>query len=338
LQLWPIGGKSLLSNLARNPPPLFSCFAEHVIMLSDNMRQRRDPEFGTVVAKARLGQWQDECVQQLMRERAATAVPQAQQQYRFTPVAVVTNELRHCINLTATMQWIKQYCNATDNRAYRICARPSKSLASGVLEYIYSLRDDQCSKYLPLLHLARGMPVMITQNESVKLGFANGALATVLWIQFPEHTTFTQVDWIVVGDTVQVHVPSALPDVIYVQLHEPQQRRVQNLPNCFADRSGVLPLVLKKRSVAISAKHKPHGYPTTCTLALFPLVPAFAVTVYKLQGISLDSIVLANLYESTKGNQPHLAYVALSRARSKDGLFLLRTIATVLLVDKHVYQ
>jgi hypothetical protein len=65
---------------------------------------------------------------------------------------------------------------------------------------------------------------------------------------------------------------------------------------------------------------------------------SFAITVYTVQGISLDSIVLANLYESTKGNQPHLAYVALSRARSKDGLFLLRTIATVLLVDKHVYQ
>jgi hypothetical protein len=55
---------------------------------------------------------------------------------------------------------------------------------------------------------------------------------------------------------------------------------------------------------------------------------SFAITVYKLQGISLDSIVLANLYESTKGNQPHLAYVALSRARSKDDLFLLRNFAT----------
>jgi hypothetical protein len=48
---------------------------------------------------------------------------------------------------------------------------------------------------------------------------------------------------------------------------------------------------------------------------------SFAITVYKLQGISLDSIVLANLYEVPREIEPHLAYVAL--LRSKDGLFLL---------------
>jgi hypothetical protein len=56
---------------------------------------------------------------------------------------------------------------------------------------------------------------------------------------------------------------------------------------------------------------------------------SFAITVYKLHGISLDSIVLVNLYESTKGNRT-ASRVRRSVASAFEGwpVPIMRTFAT----------
>ena len=55
------------------------------------------------------------------------------------------------------------------------------------------------------------------------------------------------------------------------------------------------------------------------TRTQFPLTVAFACTIHKVQGLSLDKlkVSIANAY------QPGLAYVALKPARTLDGLHLL---------------
>ena len=51
----------------------------------------------------------------------------------------------------------------------------------------------------------------------------------------------------------------------------------------------------------------------------FPLILAYAVTIHKCQGLSLNSAIIDL---SNKVLSPGMAYVALSRVRSLDGLYL----------------
>ena len=52
----------------------------------------------------------------------------------------------------------------------------------------------------------------------------------------------------------------------------------------------------------------------------FPLILAYAVTIHKCQGLSLDSAIIDL---SSKVFSPGMAYVALSRVRSLDGVYLM---------------
>ena len=51
----------------------------------------------------------------------------------------------------------------------------------------------------------------------------------------------------------------------------------------------------------------------------FPLILAYAVTIHKFQGLSLNSAIIDL---SNKVFSPGMAYVALSRVHSLDGLYL----------------
>ncbi len=91
-------------------------------------------------------------------------------------------------------------------------------------------------------------------------------------------------------------------------------------------------LWVKKQFVNVQFDHLPK--PTTITRARskfqvlkkfyvyrkqFPLIPAYAITIHKCQGLSLDRAIIDL---SDKVFSPGMAYVALSRVRTIEGVYL----------------
>lgn len=65
-----------------------------------------------------------------------------------------------------------------------------------------------------------------------------------------------------------------------------------------------------------------------------PLRLAWAVTIHKSQGMSLDAAEI----DLSKAFVPGMGYVALSRVRSLDGLFLGGLGPQALLLDRDIYE
>ena len=68
---------------------------------------------------------------------------------------------------------------------------------------------------------------------------------------------------------------------------------------------------------------------------LFPLQPAAGRSVHRAQGITLDKVVI-DLTQNATRKVPHLHYVALSRVRSMQNLYILNFNEDALKVDQQV--
>lgn len=131
----------------------------------------------------------------------------------------------------------------------------------------------------PILHLAIGARVMLRRNLWTSCGLVNGAIRTVT--------------------DIVVEPGEDFPLVIMIKFDRYRGPTV----------NGSVPIAPTESSW-VSNGHN-------CKRTQFPLLLAFAVTIHKAQGITLDKVVV-NLGE--KETSLGLAYVALSRVRTLEGL------------------
>lgn len=136
------------------------------------------------------------------------------------------------------------------------------------------------------LALCVGCRVMLTENLWTERGLVNGALGTV-----------TDIVW-----TQDI---AAAPTAIFVTFDKYDGPRLHS----DADGRAVVPIFRSARDFS-----RPQAQ---CRRLQFPLTVAYAVTVHKAQGLTLDKAVLdISQRDFTRG----LTYVAVSRVRSLEGL------------------
>ncbi|XP_063442041.1 uncharacterized protein LOC134722357 [Mytilus trossulus] len=153
------------------------------------------------------------------------------------------------------------------------------------LKKVHCLKSDVC---LPIsILLAEGARVMLIKNEDTADGLVNGVMGTVI--------------------SIKDFSPNSLPSIIYV--HFDNERVGRN--------AKVQKLISGKHCVGL--KPSSEDIPlSNCVRKQFPLKLAWACTIHKVQGLTVEECVVDLNKCFTYGQ----AYVALSRVTSKSGLHI----------------
>ena len=148
---------------------------------------------------------------------------------------------------------------------------------------------------VPELQLAIGARAMLITNVDVSDGLSNGVSGIVKGIEFAKSS-------------------SSMPKTVFVHFDSPRiglkLRSTQSVPSKYSD---CVPIKPHKNNVDI----KLHKKAVTLTREQIPLKLSWAVTVHKVQGQTTSQAVISMKYHT-----PAMAYVALSRVRSIDGMYL----------------
>ncbi|RHZ32630.1 hypothetical protein DYB26_015600 [Aphanomyces astaci] len=190
-----------------------------------------------------------------------------------------------------------------------------------------SLTDTKLGNMAPFIDLIPGMPVVFTQNVNPQHGIANGTFGTLHSVQFNQTTKFKLVED--TGSMLMVLIPNSPPAVVFVRVTRPKNFDVLPRDGLHDTLSAdVYPVFMFKPqgSTEVTLTPCPGGSKRTLKLNLLqlPFVNAIASTIYKIQGETMESIVVADW--KARGsrfnkvvNTCQQGYIAISRLTKRDG-------------------
>ena len=152
------------------------------------------------------------------------------------------------------------------------------------------------------IHIKEGGRVMLTTNICIADRLINGQMGTIVRIQTNQNT--------------------ANPTILYIKFDDPNAGKdlINTKGNCFAKENHAVPIepVLAKIKIRPGKASSPE-----IQRVQFPVTLAWACTVHKVQGLTLDEVVLSTELVKQRSFNYGQIYVALSRATSLNGLYIL---------------
>ena len=142
-----------------------------------------------------------------------------------------------------------------------------------------------------------GARVLLTTNIDIKDRLVNGQLGTVKHIK----------------------VSNGQCEKIYVLFDDPKAGNERKKNDNFGQRNGYVPIEKTEAKFGVSRNKEMISVRWT----QFPLVLAYACTIHKVQGLTLEKIVISFQLHKQNHFKPGQMYVALSRVTSLDGLYLI---------------
>ena len=156
-----------------------------------------------------------------------------------------------------------------------------------------------------MLPLCVGMPVRATEHLDRRRCILKGCRGTVVgWSACAGEPENNVVLW------------NKLPEVVYVRFDTTERWQIEGVPD-----SNVYPVATCKRVWFLDRQRRSPQLRVWRTQ--FPLAPAFAITAHVAQGQTIPEGVLTDLCVGFGGN-PFTAYVAFTRVRGRDHLFIYR--------------
>ncbi|MCP3663438.1 MAG: ATP-binding domain-containing protein [Gammaproteobacteria bacterium] len=151
-------------------------------------------------------------------------------------------------------------------------------------EWVYRSSSENAGNLVHELRLCKGMRVMLTNNLNLEAGLTNGSVGTIVGIVYLSR------------ETDRTDIPTVL-----VQF------------DGYKGDKGVLDDFGISNVYPVSAiKHTWYVNKIDCHRTQLPLMPAYAISIHKSQGLTLERVVLDLELTEHSGR---LTYTALSRAR-----------------------
>lgn len=352
LQLAPIGGEALWDTTSTRADCVKGRelwrLVDRVVFLRVNMRSFADVTYAAALERIRYGDWRDEDVTLINSRLLGTNL---QLETDAAAAIVHTNTSRCSINRfhASFLSKFEHQHNviANNSRNKRIAlANASVQLPPGKIVCVkgdieptksgYLPSDDEISVLLdaddnkdsnnlsPTSYFYEGQRVMITENVATSLGAANGAQGTIVAIKHTaDDSRQQQRVQLIEGIAPVITMCDSLPETVLVELRNHNAATpicsLANLP------PNVFPVLPIKKT--FTTKLNSGSKSLTVKLTQFPLVPTSAITVHKVQGQSLDRVIVTKWRDPKMVSQyPMTAYVTLSRVRTLAGLYITQPL------------
>ncbi|XP_062590040.1 uncharacterized protein LOC134251654 [Saccostrea cucullata] len=296
-QLPPVGDKWIFKDLSNPGQSLASnLWHEHFYMheLTEIMRQKDDLRFAEVLNRLRENKMTEED-KELISQRF---IRQDSQDYpKEAPHLFIENKFVDCFNNNLIENLSTNKVNV---RADTDVLSQTKLSASVKLKLVQNLPENPAStgQLRTNLVIAVDMLYDISVNLDVTDGLTNGASCVVKYIEYKESQLRPAIVWVLFADS----------SIGISRRHQYRHLFSTNINTAWT------PVFEAKRTFVYNRK--------TYERVQFPLQPSAGKTIHKAQGATLSKAVIS-LAQTKQRKIPHIHYVALSRVRSLDGLFIL---------------
>ena len=337
---------------------LWQQLAVGVVHFPRNERQRQDQGFATLLAQLRRGTVPANDLSTLLQRAvlrdahaatkrariAAAAEARADtQRAPYIPIITCSNDERCYFNALVIAQIAVRRYNAAaaahargDDiaRCELLAALPVRfaarvefvagDMTPDMARVLYAKRDEQLGGRPLVTEFFVGMPVMATVSAVVPNGFAG----YVSRMSFSSNARLTLMQLRATGTanpalTHYAWLASEPPVCVWVRAEAPP---IAAAPAGAAD-APEFPVMVLTQIHKVTMGRGENQRQASVRITTLPLVPAYAITAWKAQGATYDSLVLASLPLQPQPSQRHLLYVILSRVRTAAGLFTINTIS-----------
>ena len=336
-QLPPVGTSviSSVDSLQKGNPELralrgqelWNACLTDVIILEENKRQN-DPEWASSLLRWRINQPTREDIA-LVNSRLINNEHEVEQIFPIpaTPIAVCDNESREKALRFTEQEMLRKNpveLNCQDNcwRSHGflvIQARIKKLEGHQEVnqkheDYIRSLSSSRL-KGTGNLFCIKDVPYIITKNQNVSKGIANGTIATIQVVILNEGAVVRtknlsgQPIFAVYADEVRCLV------LKHTLKKWEEDHSFPSLPE------GCFPLMATTSRIIVPLGKTDQNFSVKTTLFLCEM--AIILTGHKMQGQTLQSVILGNLSRIHKYGRTGWIYVVFSRVTSLSGLFLM---------------
>ena len=244
------------------------------------------------------------------------------------PVLVFRNQLRTEINNRVAAHKAKEMSTPLIVVIVQDKVRSKNGVHDVIYERLLHLSDNKTELLPGFLPLVPNMPVLLTDNIACELRLSNGTQGIFRELVYDDQenpVTFNTSNTVFPPNTIYVR------KTLYalVQINSSQvETSLDGL------QSKLIPISLVKKEFSISIKQllgplleQRSGRKAPDMIHVYrtqlPIVPAFAITTYKAQGLTMGKIVV-DLQLPPTATQVASIYVPLSRVRRAEDLAILR--------------